>query len=498
MMQQFGTAPAFFVTSILFQSVTVPIIWMLTMPFLTPLSPESRTNAKENWEKLKAFAGTWKFAKTITIATLLYPAAGLLFLSPKALEATAIPTFAFWPTYRALVFSLSSLEILYYGMHRLMHWTGHKGSPSFRWLNKVHRVHHLAHGDGMMPLHSTLLHDAELICTMGTYMVGPLLWRAHPALYLAWGSTIISGAALAHTSYMPSEICDHIMHHQRSNCNYGLFGVMDHLCKTTRSKSVDGLFAVASMYRKQKGKRNASRLARIQSELSAAGKSCVFQPGETVIRVGDEANSFFVLERGTCDVIVQSDVDGAEVVVKVYDELGEYFGELSLLRKQPRAATIKAGKNGCKLIEISDEQFSLLSEVTSEFEEQATRYEPLASLPACGALPLESSKVRMISDLTEQVYFEPGEAIIVQGEIGDKMYILEEGDCAAYVDNEQVRAYKEPGDFFGELALLYDEPRKATIVAGEVGASVAVVTRPVFDIILDETSREAMRSRIYL
>jgi CRP-like cAMP-binding protein len=224
----------------------------------------------------------------------------------------------------------------------------------------------------------------------------------------------------------------------------------------------------------------------------------VFQPGETVIHVGDEANSFFVLERGTCDVIVQSDVDGAEVVVKVYDELGEYFGELSLLRKQPRAATIKAGKNGCKLIEISDEQFSLLSEVTSEFEEQATRYEPLASLPACGALPLESSKVRMISDLTEQVYFEPGEAIIVQGEIGDKMYILEEGDCAAYVDNEQVRAYKEPGDFFGELALLYDEPRKATIVAGEVGASVAVVTRPVFDIILDETSREAMRSRIYL
>lgn len=183
MMQRFGTAPALFATHILYQTLTVPICWILAFPFLTPLSPESRPNAKANWDKLKNLVGTWKFAKSAAIGTFLYPA-GLLLLTPKAmLEATTIPSFAFWPTYRALLFFFSYMDALYYVLHRMMHWRGHKGTRLLKWLNKIHGVHHVAHGDALMPFEAIQLHEVQLIGTVIAYMVGPLLWRAHPALY---------------------------------------------------------------------------------------------------------------------------------------------------------------------------------------------------------------------------------------------------------------------------------------------------------------------------
>jgi sterol desaturase/sphingolipid hydroxylase (fatty acid hydroxylase superfamily) len=235
MMQQFGSAPAFFATYILYQTLTVPFGCMLTMPFLTPLSPESRTNAKKNWEKFKGIAGNWKIAQNAAIGALLYPA-GIYMFSPRAIfEATAIPSFAFWSTYRAFLFFFSYLDIMYYALHRLMHWRGHKGNPIFKWLNKIHTVHHCAHGDALMPSEAAILHEAELIGTVSAYMVGPLLWRAHPALSLAWINILIVNAMVEHTSYLRKELCDHVMHHERSNCNYGLIGLTDHLCKTSMS-----------------------------------------------------------------------------------------------------------------------------------------------------------------------------------------------------------------------------------------------------------------------
>jgi CRP-like cAMP-binding protein len=46
------------------------------------------------------------------------------------------------------------------------------------------------------------------------------------------------------------------------------------------------------------------------------------------------------------------------------------------------------------------------------------------------------------------------------------MYFLESGSADAFVRDVSVFSYLEPGKHFGELALLTDEPRKATIRAG--------------------------------
>jgi serine/threonine-protein kinase len=64
--------------------------------------------------------------------------------------------------------------------------------------------------------------------------------------------------------------------------------------------------------------------------------------------------------------------------------------------------------------------------------------------------------------------FRPGEVIIHEGDTGDAAYLIVTGTCRAY---RKVGAAAEtlatmgPGDVFGEMALLLEEPRAASVVA---------------------------------
>jgi serine/threonine-protein kinase len=64
--------------------------------------------------------------------------------------------------------------------------------------------------------------------------------------------------------------------------------------------------------------------------------------------------------------------------------------------------------------------------------------------------------------------FAPGEIIVREGEKGDAAYMIVAGKCRAFrtVDGvEELLAVMEPGDAFGEMALILFEPRAASVVA---------------------------------
>merc|ERR1712051_1170153 len=71
----------------------------------------------------------------------------------------------------------------------------------------------------------------------------------------------------------------------------------------------------------------------------------------------------------------------------------------------------------------------------------------------------------------EQKNFDAGQTVITEGEAGSVLFVVEEGtlDCSKRLDpNSQEATYLktyQSGDAFGELALLYNAPRAATIVA---------------------------------
>ena len=83
---------------------------------------------------------------------------------------------------------------------------------------------------------------------------------------------------------------------------------------------------------------------------------------------------------------------------------------------------------------------------------------------------LDDKEFGIVVDAIEEIKGTAGDFIIKEGDQGDCMYVLEEGalDCTkVFSGNTEPTFLKEyaPGEGFGELALLYNAPRAATIKA---------------------------------
>lgn len=78
---------------------------------------------------------------------------------------------------------------------------------------------------------------------------------------------------------------------------------------------------------------------------------------------------------------------------------------------------------------------------------------------------IEEAVVEMIIRNTQRESYGAGEIIMEQGDFPNgKGYIIEEGSVNVWV-NEAQTSKLEAGEIFGEIALLNEEPRTATVVA---------------------------------
>jgi MFS family permease len=86
----------------------------------------------------------------------------------------------------------------------------------------------------------------------------------------------------------------------------------------------------------------------------------------------------------------------------------------------------------------------------------------LRGVPMLAPLPMTIVE-QVAGDIAIRSYAD-GEPIIRQGEVGDRFYIIASGRAEASANGERLRSMG-PGDSFGEIALLRDVPRTASVVA---------------------------------
>ncbi|KAF4317125.1 hypothetical protein BBO99_00008209 [Phytophthora kernoviae] len=150
-----------------------------------------------------------------------------------------------------------------------------------------------------------------------------------------------------------------------------------------------------------------------------------------IVTQGDDGGDrFFILDSGSCDFLVNDRVVGEVSATSTRN----FFGELALLYDAPRAATQRA--------------------LYLDFLDQVPIFSTLSSY-----------EKMTVADALHVQFVNAGDTILTEGSRGDDFYIIADGEVSCTRGGEEVSARLGAGDFFGELALIHDDVRQATVTA---------------------------------
>jgi CRP/FNR family cyclic AMP-dependent transcriptional regulator len=124
---------------------------------------------------------------------------------------------------------------------------------------------------------------------------------------------------------------------------------------------------------------------------------------------------------------------------------------------------------------------------------QDTKVQALKAAPLFEGL--SRKELAQLARVSEDVEVEPGEVLCKEGEIGHEFFVIVEGNVKITRKGRSV-ASRGSGDFVGEIALLEEIPRTATVKA-ETPVRLFVLTRKDFRHLLDENpsvERKVMRA----
>jgi CRP-like cAMP-binding protein/Zn-dependent protease len=201
----------------------------------------------------------------------------------------------------------------------------------------------------------------------------------------------------------------------------------------------------------------------VLSELAGRVRLRRVAPGQPVVRQGERADAFYVVRRGTLQTVEEDPGQRTERVLRTLGR-GESFGELGLLQAAARAATVRAATEA-EVFEIDKGTFDQLLADTAEVPHFAPTLQAVAEVRALPPFShLEPEGAAELLEHGEWANIAPGQEVLRQGQVGDAFYAVQSGQVEVVGDGKRV-AVLGPGSYFGEVALLLDVPRTATVRA---------------------------------
>ena len=211
--------------------------------------------------------------------------------------------------------------------------------------------------------------------------------------------------------------------------------------------------------------------------------------GTEVVRQGEAGDRFYLVATGGFEVRVDE-------VPRVRLGRGDFFGERALLQRAPRAATVVATEPAeAFVLERAAFDQLLASDLAARTRVEAS----LAYRDDVAAMPLfrdlSPGELDAILAHLEPLAVGAGEAVIRQGERGDRFYVVRSGRLTVARDGE-VLAHLEAGEAFGEIALLLEVPRTASVTADVATSLLALDAEHFRDILASYLGRATELERL--
>lgn len=189
----------------------------------------------------------------------------------------------------------------------------------------------------------------------------------------------------------------------------------------------------------------------LMSQVLNALRPMEIAAGVVVIQQGDEGDDLYVLDSGRVEFL-QNNTRVGEASAPTT------FGELALLYNSTRKATVRTLDESVvyTLDRITFKQIMVAKLSRKRVHSQQV----LALIDVFAGLP-EATQLK-IADALHPASYAQGDVVIRQGDSGYDFFLIDEGSVDVSVDGKIVASLGS-GSYFGELALIYDLPRAATV-----------------------------------
>ena len=170
-----------------------------------------------------------------------------------------------------------------------------------------------------------------------------------------------------------------------------------------------------------------------------------------LFKQGEPGTYWYIVHEGTFSLYINNEF-------KKNLSKGDSFGELALMNDAPRSATVKANSD-CQVWTLKREVFRKILEFISNIN-----YSQNMKFLNGIDIPLDKNIKSLLANNLLQEIYKKNTVIFSEGEYGNNMYIIKEGEVCCKKNGKVVRILKQ-GENFGQKAILFDNKRTMDIIA---------------------------------
>eukprot|EP01029_Cantina_marsupialis_P023527 TRINITY_DN5895_c0_g3_i1.p1 TRINITY_DN5895_c0_g3~~TRINITY_DN5895_c0_g3_i1.p1 ORF type:complete len:1899 (+),score=565.67 TRINITY_DN5895_c0_g3_i1:99-5795(+) len=192
-----------------------------------------------------------------------------------------------------------------------------------------------------------------------------------------------------------------------------------------------------------------------------------FDQAQTIYSEGEADTRLFIVTKGQVQLTISSFGNTATEKVLLLNS-GDTFGELAIMKNKCRRTATAKAINDVDVLVLEKDDFQSLNKrswmrsckqrLIQDNKSRMAQF--LAEINFFENLPAET--VLKLGDLFELMSVEDGDLVIQEGSRGDSFFVVVHGTFEVSV-RHKLLATLNPGDYFGEMALLNDVPCTATV-----------------------------------